>query len=491
MEGHYEVEAENRHGVATARFAIQSAGLRILLEPESVTTWLGSQVQFEVQALGENLTYQWRHNNVALAGATNSRLSLTNVSWPMAGEYKVTIRNATGELTSREVRLELSSIGSAGFPFGSHQRAPVGASNLVSLGYLSATRRDGAMIRWGASPGPIYSYETVAPQTNPLLRGILSTNVGGLGLTVDGRVIAIAPTPLSSNIPPGLSNVVELDSSFNAALAILGDGRVASWRSQPSAVLPRQGLSNVVGGAIGSYGGGVWTIDHRLHRFQSQIIPVSVGEHFDFEIPGILDGAAGWGNLTLLSLEGLLSSLFSSSVIAERVTDVASVDYYTAVYYLVGEGAPHFLPVRTKRSGSVGIPMFLKGRATGAMPISYRWRMDGQDLPGETNLVLSVPTAQARHAQYEVVASNSEGASTLVFDVHISDEQPVVLYIQKAAQGITLLLPETHSGNPTLLESHDLAGWTAASGGPAERVNGFHAFTVSTASEARFFRVVH
>ena len=51
---------------------------------------------------------QWNHNGAEIPGATNSSLSISNVTWQDAGAYTVAIANALGSVTSAPVRVFLS-----------------------------------------------------------------------------------------------------------------------------------------------------------------------------------------------------------------------------------------------------------------------------------------------------------------------------------------------------------------------------------------------
>ncbi len=67
--------------------------------PYSPTVLRGDTVDLSVTATGPNLTYQWQHNNLNIAGATNDTLTLTGVQPSDAGTYGVLIKNAVGALS--------------------------------------------------------------------------------------------------------------------------------------------------------------------------------------------------------------------------------------------------------------------------------------------------------------------------------------------------------------------------------------------------------
>jgi hypothetical protein len=73
----------------------------IASQPQSQAVLCGSNVLFSVGAGGaQPLSYQWRFNNAPLVGATNSALTLTNVSPVEGGNYSVVFSNWAGSITS-------------------------------------------------------------------------------------------------------------------------------------------------------------------------------------------------------------------------------------------------------------------------------------------------------------------------------------------------------------------------------------------------------
>ncbi len=72
---------------------------RIIQHPVAVTTTTGGNATFSVFALSTtNLTYQWHQDGWrAIAGATNSSLTLTNLSYLNVGQYAVDVTSASGQ----------------------------------------------------------------------------------------------------------------------------------------------------------------------------------------------------------------------------------------------------------------------------------------------------------------------------------------------------------------------------------------------------------
>lgn len=80
----------------------------ISLSPLPQRVGVGAAVGFRVVATGSPpLTFQWRHDGLELAGATNSTLVLSKVSRRDRGVYSVTVENPGGQVLSPNATLEV------------------------------------------------------------------------------------------------------------------------------------------------------------------------------------------------------------------------------------------------------------------------------------------------------------------------------------------------------------------------------------------------
>jgi formylglycine-generating enzyme required for sulfatase activity len=86
-------------------------------QPQSIKLLLGQSARLSVSVVGTPpFSYQWFHNSVAVAGATNAELVFASTETSHLGEYRVVVANAGGSVTSALVLLENKS-GVTG-PFG-------------------------------------------------------------------------------------------------------------------------------------------------------------------------------------------------------------------------------------------------------------------------------------------------------------------------------------------------------------------------------------
>src|SRR6185369_10386062 len=77
-------------------------------QPKNQSVSLGATVIFSVNAFGTPpFTFQWRSNGVAIAGATNRTITLTNVMIEFRANYSVVVSNSLSSVTSQSARLDV------------------------------------------------------------------------------------------------------------------------------------------------------------------------------------------------------------------------------------------------------------------------------------------------------------------------------------------------------------------------------------------------
>jgi uncharacterized delta-60 repeat protein len=110
--GNYSVVVSNPYGSVTSSNALLTVRVPpfIITQPVSQTVVAGLTVGFTVLAGGDpTLTYQWRFNGNAIAGATGTSLSLTNVQAAQSGDYSVVVTNPYGTATSANATLAVKT----------------------------------------------------------------------------------------------------------------------------------------------------------------------------------------------------------------------------------------------------------------------------------------------------------------------------------------------------------------------------------------------
>jgi hypothetical protein len=149
---------------------VTSAAPAILVLPRS-NQWVvpGGSIAIKVVAFSADgaITYQWRHDGLAVAGATTDTLSLANVAATDTGYYTVSLTNAVGTSTatvrvrSMPARTEYVTWGENNYGLHNPPAGLTTAIDVAAHGYhILALKRDGTVAAIG---GGNYEGETNVP----------------------------------------------------------------------------------------------------------------------------------------------------------------------------------------------------------------------------------------------------------------------------------------------------------------------------------------
>ena len=180
--------------------------------PQSQTVLVGSNVTLTVTAVGPALSYQWFFNGTnALAGATDSMLSLTNLSLSQSGSYTVVVTNAAGALTSPAAVLTVllppvinaapqtrtNRVGTA----ATFTASANGSGPLSYQWLLNGVRlQDDGNIQ-GVTAPTLQIANVQPPDAGTLV--LVVSNAAGIATATIGTLIVEQPTPCVP-VPPGL-----------------------------------------------------------------------------------------------------------------------------------------------------------------------------------------------------------------------------------------------------------------------------------------------
>jgi hypothetical protein len=218
------------------------------------------------QALFDPLNYQWFFKGMAIADATTSELSITDVQAQNEGDYTVVITNFEGEASSvatltvipaapkfiqQPVAQSVLVGASVGF-----QVLAVGSEPISYQWQLNGTNLDGYNLA---------KYPTGATEVDLALAGagssdmgpyhVVASNVAGVTisspaqLTISSLVAWGWNAYGQTNVPVDLS-VGQISAGAYHNLALLRDGSVIAWGSGAQAIVP-PGVTNVVQVAAG------------------------------------------------------------------------------------------------------------------------------------------------------------------------------------------------------------------------------------------------
>lgn len=192
-------------------------------QPSVVSAVANSNVSLTVSALGTlPITYQWSFGGVAIAGATNSILTLSNVQSANEGYYEVTLVNSVGKTNSAPIVLRVlpaaASIasGPSAVTVSAGQQAVFSATVIGSAPLSIQWYKDGDLLP-GAS-----SSQLVIPNAQETDMGSYQIAVSNsLGSAISaGAALTVVPAAPAFVLMPGSTSAVAGSSATLHSLAV-------------------------------------------------------------------------------------------------------------------------------------------------------------------------------------------------------------------------------------------------------------------------------
>lgn len=270
----YRVVATNSLGsVESAAVTVSVSDLdvapTITTQPGSLSVTAGSDAVFAIAATGtEALSYQWRFNGTAIAGANSAVLRLDAVNNANAGSYSVTVSNDAGAADSNAAVLTVSPgtpavVAPTIVTQPSAVTANVGNTATFAVGvdgsgpFTFQWRKDGANIPGATSA--VLTFNSVALLNAGTYSVVVSNSAGAIvsnNTTLDVAPASGAAAPTITSQPATL--IVPAGGSGILAVGATGSGPLSyQWTFEgvaiPGGTLPVLSLTNVSNAHVGSY----------------------------------------------------------------------------------------------------------------------------------------------------------------------------------------------------------------------------------------------
>jgi len=331
---------------------------------------LGSDVTFTAFAAGDApLTFQWQLGTSDIPGATDSTLTIFEISPTNNGPYRVIVSNTYGSATSASV--------SNNFP-PSIVLQPVSRTvQQGSAAFFSVTNTGDSPLfyRW-------YFQGTNGGNTNILRTATINNDAA-----TNGDILTISST-LPSNLGNYFVAVSNRFLSVTSSLVTLSLGGQPAIISQPASVTTNAGATAVFN---------VTASGDPTPAYQWQFNGTNLG------------GA----NDTSFTLNNVQTNNAGSYTVAVS-NSVGSITSAPAVLTVSGSTAPEPATITVQPVSQIvvaGSNATFSVVAEGTPPLSFQWRFDGVNIPGATLATYTRVHAQTSHAgHYDVFVSNGYGS---------------------------------------------------------------------------------
>ena len=185
-----------------------SPAAAITAQPVAQAATAGQNVTFSVTATGDDLTYQWFKDGVAIVGATGPSLLVSSVGPADLGNYTVTVTNSLGSVTSTAVAL--SGTGTA--PTITQQPGEIVATSGTSATFSVAATGSGPITyQWRRLGCPIVG----ATGSSYTIPSVEMADAGFYDVVVYSGLVATSSAAGRLLVKPAVvANTYRLDTSF-------------------------------------------------------------------------------------------------------------------------------------------------------------------------------------------------------------------------------------------------------------------------------------
>ncbi|HYG36204.1 MAG TPA: LamG-like jellyroll fold domain-containing protein, partial [Clostridia bacterium] len=395
------VGLSTHNGVVALSATVVTNPPAIVAQPQDHTVFASGKVTLSVSASGSApLSYQWYLNGTTpVAGATSSKLTINNVQSSHAGDYTVVVTNVAGTMTSASAKLTVTT------PTG--YAAQIVAEKPLAYWRMGEAAGTVAVDSWGGHDG-VYNGVTFGMPGYSLIDA--NTSVGldpaaGSGVSVaDGAVFTYTGASPAFTLEAwakfkDVSGVQRLFSNWQSSGAGIGFGINGATGMRFTTFGVQDFDLDLTQAGIAGFVPGKWY----------HLVGVAEGGSFFFYINGQQVGSIPFNGEAVASSQALMlgrnpqgaSEVIKGQLDETAIYDKALTSDQVRAHYEARYGTntkPMISQQPASISNYVTLSVTFSVAAEGTEPITYQWKKNGNDLPGETGSTLTVSALEAANA---------------------------------------------------------------------------------------------
>ncbi|MBI5768497.1 MAG: immunoglobulin domain-containing protein [Verrucomicrobia bacterium] len=441
--GSYDVVVTNAAGSVTSNAAavtVQPGSPPVITsQPQGGTVIIGGLSNFVViVSSSTSVTYQWRFNGAAIAGAISSAYTIGSTALTQAGTYDVVVTNAGGSVTSQAAVLVVNQ-----------PTPPTIAGQPMNATQVAGGNVSFSVLSYGPPPFTIQwrkSGVAIAGATNAtlLFSSVKSTDAGTYDVVITNSAGSVtsssAVLTVTAAVPPSIT-------------------------SQP--VSTTQFVGGTVSFSVGIFGTAPFTYQWRKN---GTVIPGATSS--TFSIGNVQTADAGNFDVVVTNAAGTVTSATAVLTTTPAVAPTITVQPVGATL------------------NETNLASF-RVTATGSAPLGYQWRKDGVPIADALYSTLALGPAVPSHAgTYDVLVTNAAGSVASSPAVLVVNPAGVTITAQPVGLatyvGTTVVLAVSATGSP----SSPTYQWRKNGSGIAGATNSSLTFSPAQLADAGSYDVV-